>query len=288
MNLSTKILGACFLAPALAVAAFTAAYAAASPDGTASAAPRHAQATVHAAATTLDASEELSFVAIVPCRIVNTAASGGGGALTGGRIRSFAVSGSTGFGAQGGTSGGCAIPSAATAIAAVVTAKSTTVRTHTSSGVLRAWPANATESVAAQIMNYTNKVNISSGTTLPIAPAANPALKVHNLFGSTQLIIDVRGYYLPPIRADIESAGAFFGHSSRVVSVSHTVGSGFYAVTIDRAVEGPCSAQATPLDTGNFATAITESADVVNVRIFHLVSGAVTAGDDEFNFTVTC
>ena len=222
-------------------------------------------------------SDEAILVPIAPCRIVDTRIAGG--LLK--TARTFTVGGTTGFSTQGGNSTGCGVPVGATAIAANVVAV-----TPTSGGYVKAYPAG-TAAPSASVINFRKDVTIANELTLKINPVAAASLTL-SASQKTHIVIDLTGYYQPQIAADIESAGVFFGHSSRVLSVTHTVGSGFYAVAVDRPVEGPCAAQATPLDTGNFASAITESGGIVNVRTWHLVSGVVTAGDDEFNLTVTC
>ena len=132
---------------------------------------------------------EDQYVPITPCRIVDTRT--GGGALVAGSIRDFYVGGTTGFAPQGGKSGGCGIPLGATSIAAVLTAVS-----PSHAGFLRAWPEGSTEP-AATILNYST-VTSGTGATLSIKASA-PALRVHNYAGTTQLVIDVTGYYADPI-----------------------------------------------------------------------------------------
>ena len=224
--------------------------------------------------------DEAVLTPIVPCRAVDTRH--GGGALTNGTTRSFLIEGSGSFTSQGGPAVGCGIPANATALAAVISAV-----TPNSQGYFKAFPS-ATTAPASSIMDYSKTITTSSGVTVAITPNTAFGLKVFNFGGPANLTLDITGYYQPQIEADIEGNGSFFGHSSRVLSVTHTAASGFYAVTTDRPVEGPCSAVATPLDNGNFATAVTEPGGVVDVRIFHLVGGVVTSGDDEFNLVVSC
>ena len=68
---------------------------------------------VPALATTPTVSPETLFVPIAPCRIIDTRS--GGGKIPSGSTRNFVVSGMTGFGGQGGTAGGCGIPTDAIA-----------------------------------------------------------------------------------------------------------------------------------------------------------------------------
>src|SRR6185295_3085797 len=60
---------------------------------------------------------DLVFTPITPCRIINTALSGG--PIAPGSTRNFVVAGTTGFAAQGGNASGCGIPRGP-AVAAVI------------------------------------------------------------------------------------------------------------------------------------------------------------------------
>jgi hypothetical protein len=219
---------------------------------------------------------ESVFVPMAPCRIVDTR-------LHGGLVKSaraFLVGGTTGFINQGGTTGGCGIPVGARAIAANIVTVS-----EVANGYIKAWPT-ALPAPTASAMNFTKGVALANELTLAINPGAASALEI-SASQKTQIVIDVTGYYQLQISADIEGNGVFFNHTSRVLSVTHTASSGLYVVTIDHPSE-VCSAQATPINFGIFASAITESAGVVDVRIWDLVSGVPTAVDSEFNFTVAC
>ena len=66
---------------------------------------------------------ESDFVALSPCRLVNTQVQGG--PVAAGKSRSFYVRGTANFPAQGGHSGGCGIPVAASAVSVVLHENST-------------------------------------------------------------------------------------------------------------------------------------------------------------------
>jgi hypothetical protein len=221
---------------------------------------------------------ESTYVPIAPCRIVDSRIAGGH--LLNGGTRSFAVSGTTGFTTQGGSSAGCGIPTGANAIAAVFAA----VSPH-AGGYFKAYPAGQT-APASSILNY-GAATTSSGVTLAIATGVTPALTVFNHGGPTYIVIDVTGYYQTQISADILGGGTFFNHTPRVLSVTHTVGSGLYAVVVDRPDE-VCTAHVSAVDQGFYASAITESSNTTNVRIWTAAGGTPTAADDEFNFALTC
>src|SRR5262245_24623832 len=62
-----------------------------------------------------DPAADLVFSPVNPCRIIDTRLAGG--PIAGGTQRSFVVTGSADFEAQGGTAGGCGIPDGAAAVA---------------------------------------------------------------------------------------------------------------------------------------------------------------------------
>jgi hypothetical protein len=189
--------------------------------------------------TSVDTSTESKFTPITPCRIVDTRH--GGGALSGGVARSFSAIGSAGISAQGGASGGCGIPSAATALDVSLQSVNSTKAgflNETASGVAFA---------NASLLHYVKGQTIGSGATLPITGTGTFAFKLKASAGHTDVLVDVLGYYIKPMTATVNSNGTLlFG--SRVVSVAGT--SGQYDVQFDRSVVG-CNYQATPFVTGS-------------------------------------
>lgn len=142
------------------------------------------------------------YVAMTPCRIVDTRVAGG--AFTDQVTRSYAVrGGGTAFAAQGGKSGGCAIPSTATAIEASVTAVG-----PTSAGYARAWPTGATPPTAT-FLNFEAGRSLTNTGTFSLAATSNAKpLTLRNYGTKTQYVIDVQGYFLPKASAPA-SAGVY-------------------------------------------------------------------------------
>ena len=169
------------------------------------------------------------FVPITPCRIVDTRK--GGGPLASGATRAFAVSGSSGFTAQGGNATGCGVPASATAVAIGLVATAAA-----GAGYLTAWPVGAGKPVAS-VLNYL-KGTTSTGSTVAIKPAANPALNVFASKGAVQVVIDVNGYYLPQMHGLVSppSGGStnapIYSGSSRIVSAT-SPSDGVYQVVFD-------------------------------------------------------
>ena len=93
----------------------------------------------------------------------------------------------------------------------------------------------------ATLLNY-SKVSTETGVTLTIAPGSGDNLQVWNNGGPTDLVIDVTGYYIPPLAAFILTDGTAYSGTSRVISSTKT-SQGVYEVKFDR-VTDYCSATA--------------------------------------------
>lgn len=159
-----------------------------------------------------DSTADLVYTPLAsPCRIIDTRVAGG--ALTGGTpgpTRSFMVAGTSGFAAQGGTSGGCNVPIGATAAFINFVAVN-----PLGAGNLRgaAWP-NAVPA-AGSIINYqalTPVLNIANGVMFPICdPLATPGAACTadiNLAANgsgTDLVADVMGYARPFDKSQVRS-----------------------------------------------------------------------------------
>ena len=148
--------------------------------------------------------EGLVYVAVDPCRIVDTRTAGG--AILAETARNFLVSGSAGdLFFQGGTTD-CPAPRAGSkplAISAYVLA----VKTSTSGdGVLSAFPSNtsgATPPVGSgSTVNFTAQQNIGNTTTITLcdptgACPTNGEFAILARSSNQQVVIDVQGYYYP-------------------------------------------------------------------------------------------
>ena len=173
---------------------------------------------------------ENKYTPIIPCRILDTRK--GYGKLPVGTTKTIDVRGDEGtFTLQGGNPGGCGIPSGATAIEATVTA------VDSGSGFLRAWPANLTQPNAT-FMNYDGVFNVSNTGSVTLcgnnglACVANKDLNLRAYGSATHLVIDVAGYYVQPMSANVSSAGGL-GRNSRAVSAGK-INTGIYEVSFDR------------------------------------------------------
>ncbi|MFQ5642846.1 MAG: SUMF1/EgtB/PvdO family nonheme iron enzyme [Thiogranum sp.] len=147
--------------------------------------------------------ENLVYIAVNPCRIVDTRA--GGGAIAANTSRKFLVSGGTGaLSGQGGNAAGCVDPRSTAGLAPVaVSAYIVAVPTASSTaGLLTAFPsdlADPTDAIATvnfaagQVVGNTTTVKLCQGTS---CPSAGPlAVITHNT--EQDVVIDVQGYYYP-------------------------------------------------------------------------------------------
>ena len=246
-----------------------------SPTNTPTSGPR----ALRAVKTTRPISTEDVSASITPCRIVDTRVKGG--AIAPNVTRTYYVGGTLQFVNQGGKSGGCGIPVGATSISAIVTSISAT-----GSGFVRAFPANKNEPTAT-VLNYSGTSSEGTGATLAVDPAQAKSLKVKNYGSSTQIVIDVTGYTLPPISAVILSNGSQYTGTTRIVSVTRTA-IGSYDVKIDRSTVG-CVPSVT-MHGGNFyATAYEAGTDLIHIGTWELDAGPTpTPTDLTTNLNVSC
>lgn len=171
---------------------------------------------------------ELQYVPIAPCRVVDTRNGTGSGAtpLGNNTSRSYYVAGTNGFTAQGGKPGGCGIPESAQAVSATMLAY-----TPSHAGRLRAWPFGTSEPNIVSL--YYGSSSTTTGATLNLTPGAGRDLTVRNNNATTELLLDITGYYVPQLYAYVSPSGAFIDQSGRATSVTQT-GTGTYTIVWDR------------------------------------------------------
>ena len=219
---------------------------------------------------------ENTYVPVTPCRIVDGREALG--VIPAGGNRSYEVRGTTGFVPQGGKSGGCGIPTYATAVTFTVT-----IVSPAGGGFLRAWPQGKSEPNAT-LMNIIG--GQSQTTTAPLTLGASSEAKdirFKSYATNAMLVIDVQGFYAPQIQAHVELNGALTSSTSRVLSSSRT-GVGTFQVVVDRNVS-TCAASASPDGSGAYQVSAVPSGNTVNLYAYNS-SGALT--DIRFTLDVTC
>lgn len=221
------------------------------------------------------------YVPITPCRIMDTRQAGAGGQIGANAIRSFVVTGTVGFPAQGGKPGGCGIPTAATAVAATITPTQ-----QSGAGWLRGWPAGGVEPTAT-ISHYNVADTLTSGATLTLANTPGGYISIHAYDAATHLVIDVMGYYEPQMAAFVGQDGTLVSATPRVLSSTHA-STGNYYVTFDSDVS-LCAFFVTPY-AYNYTVAV--GPDFTNSNQAHVFihdeSTGKPAHDDSFFIQATC
>lgn len=216
---------------------------------------------------------ELLYVPINSCRVVNTRKVNILGKTA---RRNYYVAGATGFASQGGKASGCGIPGSATAVVANLW-----LPRPQGAGSLKAWPAGASQS-GPQTMYYTKNSHQAQQATLAIRSGTARHLSVKNARARTHLVVDVTGYYLPPLYAYISADGSVIDQSGRLVSSTRT-GIGTYTLVWDRDVS-TCASQGSADITGNIVSVYTSGSS----SYVYVYNNAGTPTDYWANITLSC
>lgn len=220
---------------------------------------------------------ELQFVAVAPCRIVDTRVVGG--RITAGSRVFDATLGN--YSGQGGKAGTCNLPSSgAVAVQLNLGAISRDGKTSDFKG----W-ATGTSEPTASLVNYNPSGPVANMVTMPVNGSGQFTLKTP---GSAHAFVDVAGYYVKPLYAAVSSSGSIYtGISSGVTSVTRT-GTGMYTVTFNRDVER-CSATASSI---TWASNLDVSPDVgaggPNSVVVGIANTANVMTDGYFTLSLTC
>lgn len=172
------------------------AVAAGDPDAVETAMSEYRQAR---AAALGDATADLLFVPLEPCRIIDTRKGSNAQILQPGQIYSYQVAGVTEFGPQGGTIGGCGVPpGGAEAVASAVVLNLIAID-PVGKGNMLAWAYGEPQPFASSI-NYQSlnpPMNVANGIIVPIAGTnLVPAdLNLRVQFAASHAIADVTGYF---------------------------------------------------------------------------------------------
>jgi hypothetical protein len=143
-----------------------------------------------------DPESDLLFVPVTPCRIIDTRLAGG--PLAANETRSFEVTGTSNFAAQGGAASGCGIPIGAVDPLAPAVVINFIAVGPAGPGDLRAWEFNQPVPTAS-VINYSNVpgLNIANGVVVPTAGVAtlDKDISVKADVSGTHLVADVTGYF---------------------------------------------------------------------------------------------
>lgn len=170
-----------------------------------------------------------NYRAITPCRVIDTRSTSAG-ALKANTSRPFFMIDKGGFTSQGGDSSDCGVPDTATAVHVNVTSAGAT-----GNGNIRVYPFGEAAPLAS-LVNFRTGVPVANAATIALCRNSDGTLCDKDVrFLSTvqtDLVVDVMGYYEPPMVAQVNGDGSVYGNSMRLVSVGY-MGAGQYEVLWD-------------------------------------------------------
>jgi hypothetical protein len=161
---------------------------------------------------------DLVFVPITPCRIIDTRLAGG--QIAANTTRHFDVTAVSDYAFQGGDASNCGGAGAAGAFAAA--AINFTVVTPNAAGYVTAFPFLGTQPLASTV-NYTTGSIVGNYTTVRLDQGASAnELSVYS-FAQTHLVADLVGYYINPVLGEIDCVETF---SSNITVNANSTGTG--------------------------------------------------------------
>lgn len=161
---------------------------------------------------------DLVFVPITPCRIIDTRLAGG--QIAANTTRNFDVTAVSDYAFQGGDASNCGGAGAAGSFAAA--AINFTVVTPNAAGYITAFPFLGTQPLASTV-NYTTGSIVGNYTTVRLDQGASAnELSVYS-FAQTHLVADLVGYYINPVLGEIDCVETF---SSNITVNAGSTGTG--------------------------------------------------------------
>lgn len=151
-----------------------------------------------------DLANDLVYVPIAPCRVLDTRLAGG--SIAAGATRDFDIADVASYSAQGGDASNCGGLGSAGSFAAV--AINLTVVAPASGGFITAYPYNTSRPVAATLNYDANDVRGNLALVRLDQTAAIPELSVFSL-ATTHVIGDVVGYFIRPEATPLDCTNTF-------------------------------------------------------------------------------
>jgi hypothetical protein len=165
-----------------------------------------------------ETTNDLVFVPITPCRILDTRVAGG--QIAANTVRNFDVTAVSSYSFQGGEATNCGGAGAAGSFAAA--AINFTVVTPGAAGYITAYPFLGTQPLAATV-NYTAGSVVGNFAVVRLDQGASAnELSVYS-FASTDLVADLVGYFINPVLGDIDCQETF---SSNITVNANSTGTG--------------------------------------------------------------
>jgi hypothetical protein len=180
------------------------------------------------AAALSPASSTTSFVSITPCRIADSRHGTGtnGKKLKKNNTRTFTIAGTGSLASQGGAAGGCGVPATARAVVLNAVAMSPSKK-----GSLKIWQTGLAEPSGTFLYYGSFTMSGSGDVTLP--SGAQAGITVKNFTSTTNLVLDVTGYYMPQLHGLVSPGGSIYAGSPSILSATNP-SAGVYTVTFDR------------------------------------------------------
>jgi hypothetical protein len=157
-----------------------------------------------------DVAADIIFTPLPPCRLIDTRLAGG--AFAANETRNYDLIGPANFASTGGNPAGCGIPATTTPVTSTTYGNrvrslvlNLTAVFPTANGNLRAWPTNQPIPLAAVLTYSPTMYAVANGLALQTCDAAVAAgtpclggdLSIRADTASTDLVVDVLGYYAP-------------------------------------------------------------------------------------------
>ncbi|QIM20058.1 hypothetical protein G7075_01065 [Phycicoccus sp. HDW14] len=221
---------------------------------------------------------EVRFVAVAPCRIIDTRVSGG--ALVAGQ-RTFDATLAS-YAVQGGKAGTCNIPDVATSVQLNLGA----ISRNGSTSDLKGWATGTAEPLAS-LVNFNPSGPVANMVTMPVNGSGQFTVKTP---GAAHIFADVAGYYVKPLYAAIEPGGGVYSSTASGVVSSAKSSTGVYTVTFNRDVER-CAAAGTDIIFSASREITVDngfSADPNTVTVYVRNTATGASEDTYFYVSLTC
>lgn len=145
-----------------------------------------------------DAAQDLVFVPVTPCRLIDTRVAGG--RIAANSTRSFDVSVAGSYASQGGEASDCGLAAGGSFAAAVI---NFTVVNPSAAGFITAYPLNAPQPLASSL-NYAAGDVVGNEVVVKLdLGVATAEMNVYS-FAQTHLVADIVGYFAPPVATPLQ------------------------------------------------------------------------------------
>lgn len=165
-----------------------------------------------------ETNNDLVFMPVTPCRIIDTRVAGG--AISGNTVRHFDVTAVSNYSFQGGDGSDCGGVGAAGSFAAAMI--NFTVVTPDAAGYITAFPFLATQPLAATVNYGAGDIRGNLAVVKLDQGASANELSVYT-FATTHLVADIAGYFINPVLGELDCVETF---SSNITVNASSTGTG--------------------------------------------------------------